>query len=104
MSYTSNRDARPSHSRASRSVLTVRELAERWRVDVKTIYEAIEQGGLEHMDSVIDAIQSTGALEYTAEFARRESEAALAALSRIPDSDYKQALAALARLSVDRTF
>ncbi|MFK7887281.1 MAG: octaprenyl diphosphate synthase [Gammaproteobacteria bacterium] len=65
---------------------------------------AIEQGGLERIDDVIKAIESTGALTYTAEFARRESEAALAALGRVPDSPFKDALAALARLSVDRSF
>ncbi|MFK8015423.1 MAG: octaprenyl diphosphate synthase [Gammaproteobacteria bacterium] len=70
----------------------------------KLIHDAIEHGGLERIDDVIDAIQSTGALTYTEDFARRESEAALAALTRIPDSRYKEALAALARLSVDRTY
>jgi octaprenyl-diphosphate synthase len=70
----------------------------------RLIQDAIEQGGLERIDDVIEAIESTGALTYTADFARRESEAALAALSRIPDSSHKAALAALARQSVDRTF
>ena len=65
---------------------------------------AIEQGGLERIDDVIKAIESTGALTYTADFARRESEAALAALGRLPESPFKDALVALARLSVDRSF
>jgi octaprenyl-diphosphate synthase len=65
---------------------------------------AIEQGGLDRIDDVIKAIESTGALTYTADFARRESEAALAALGRLPESPFKDALVALARLSVDRSF
>ncbi|MDH3589012.1 MAG: octaprenyl diphosphate synthase [Gammaproteobacteria bacterium] len=66
--------------------------------------EAVEAGGLERIDEVMRAIESTGALQYTAQLARREAESALEALEAVPDSEYRQALSALARLSVDRSY
>lgn len=66
------------------------------------IRHAIETGGLQQIDEVAKAIASTGALDYTAELAQRESQAALEALKMLPASDYRDALEALARLSVDR--
>lgn len=66
------------------------------------IREAIEHGGLEHIDAVIDAIESTGSIKYTAGQAEHEAEEAISALAIIPDSPYKQALIDLANLSVHR--
>ena len=58
--------------------------------------------GLSPVEAVLDAIESTGSLAYTAR--RAEAEAALArqALAVIPDSPYKQALHDLAHFSVHR--
>ncbi len=66
--------------------------------------QAIQNGGLEHIDAVIAAIESTGSIAYTA--ARAENEALLAkqALAAIPDSPYKQALVDLAHFSVHRDY
>jgi len=66
--------------------------------------EAIEAGGLEHIDSVMRAIKSTGALQYTAQLAQREAKSAFEALEVIPDSDFRQALSKLAKLSVERSY
>jgi len=68
------------------------------------IKRAIEEGGLEQLDAITNAIQSTGALEYTTQLAKREATCALEALEELPDSEYKQALSALAEFSVDRSF
>ncbi len=64
--------------------------------------QAILDGGLSQVEAVLDAIESTGSLAYTAR--RAEAEAALArqALAVIPDSPYKQALHDLAHFSVHR--
>ena len=64
--------------------------------------QAILDGGLSQAEAVLDAIESTGSLAYTAR--RAEAEAALArqALAVIPDSPYKQALHDLAHFSVHR--
>lgn len=64
---------------------------------------AIEHGGLEHIQEVVLAIESTGANAYTARKAEDEARCAAEALQAIPDSPYKQALLDLARFSVHRT-
>lgn len=67
------------------------------------VREAIEQGGLEQLDAVMAAVQSTGAIEYTARTAREEADRAISALSVIPDSAYKQAMVSLADFAVERS-
>jgi octaprenyl-diphosphate synthase len=67
------------------------------------IREAIRQGGLTQLQSVVAAIEATGGLEYAASRAREESDAALAALAVLPDSSYKSSLAALVRFAVEHT-
>jgi octaprenyl-diphosphate synthase len=68
------------------------------------IRKAIENGGLEQIDAVLDAIESTGAIAYTDQMARREAEQAVARLGSLPGSEYKDALQALAEFSVNRGF
>jgi octaprenyl-diphosphate synthase len=64
---------------------------------------AIEQGGLDRIEEVVTAIESTGANAYTARKAEDEARCAAEALIAIPESPYKQALLDLARFSVLRT-
>jgi octaprenyl-diphosphate synthase len=66
------------------------------------IRRAIEDGGRDHIAEVIQAIESTGAIAYTAGAARRESDLAMAALEAIPASPYKDALQVLAAFAVQR--
>jgi octaprenyl-diphosphate synthase len=67
------------------------------------IREAIRRGGLAQLEPVIAAIDATGGLEYATELARQQSEQALAALGMLPDSSYRDGLAALARFAVEHT-
>jgi octaprenyl-diphosphate synthase len=67
------------------------------------IRRAIEQGGLEQLEPVVAAIEATGALDYTARLARTELEQALSSLGALPDSSYKEGLAALAHFAVAHT-
>jgi octaprenyl-diphosphate synthase len=67
------------------------------------IREAIRRGGLAQLEPVIAAIDASGGLEYTVELARQQSEQALAALAVLPDSSYKDGLAALARVALEHT-
>ena len=69
----------------------------------RTIRRAIEQGGLEELDTIRDAIESTGSLHYTARLAREEAEAAVNSLAALPESPFRDALASLARIAVERT-
>jgi octaprenyl-diphosphate synthase len=66
--------------------------------------EAISKGGKEFIVDVIAALESTQAIEYTAQAARNEADMAIAALTELPASDYTEALYALAKFSVNRTF
>jgi octaprenyl-diphosphate synthase len=68
------------------------------------IRAAIQQGGLERIEEVLQAIESTGAITYTAALARQEADKALAALAEIPGSAYKDALVSLAEFSISRSF
>ena len=67
------------------------------------IRRAIEEGGIEQLDTIIAAIDSTGGLDYAAQFARTETDKALAALGPLPQTPYKDGLAALARFAVAHT-
>lgn len=66
------------------------------------ICQVIEEGGVDRVDEVIKAIQSTDAIEYTANLAREEARLAKEALEALPASAYRDALAAVADFSVDR--
>jgi octaprenyl-diphosphate synthase len=66
------------------------------------IRQVIEEGGVDRVDEVIKAIQSTDAIEYTANLAREEARLAKEALEALPASAYRDALAAVADFSVDR--
>lgn len=72
--------------------------------ETKMIREAIEHGGLEHIEQIKQTIDSTGAITYTAEIAEEEANKAIHELKDLPASDYLDALYALAKLSVDRQF
>ncbi|MCB1743395.1 MAG: polyprenyl synthetase family protein [Gammaproteobacteria bacterium] len=65
---------------------------------------AITGGGRAQIDAVIDAVESTGAIQYTADAAAEEAEHAARALAPLPDSRYKEALRQLADFSVRRDY
>jgi octaprenyl-diphosphate synthase len=67
------------------------------------IRNAIENGGLEHIDAIQQAIRDTEALEYTMDKARAEALLAVDSLQVLPESDYKTALASLSWLAVNRS-
>lgn len=68
------------------------------------IREAIETGGTQNLTSIQLAIETSGGLQYTAERARAEAEAAIVKLEILPGSQYKDGLASLARFAVNRRF
>lgn len=63
----------------------------------------IEQGDQTQIDAVVDAIESTGSIAYTARQAEAEAKLAEEALASLPDSPYKHALVDLAVFSVHRS-
>ncbi len=70
----------------------------------KIIRDAIEHGGLDHIEQIKNAISSTGGIAYTAKIAEEEAELAIDALIGLPASEYLDALYALARFSVERNY
>ncbi len=68
------------------------------------IRRAIKNGGLDQIDEVIAAIESTGAITYTARKAEEEAHLAIEMLAPLPDSSFKQALSDLALFSVHRNY
>src|SRR2546423_1853826 len=55
-----------------------------------TVRRAISDGGREDFGAVLEVIRATGALEYARAAARAEADAAAAAISALPPSEYKQ--------------
>lgn len=69
---------------------------------VTAVREAIKTGGRDNIDEILAAVESTGAITYTAEAAKEEAERAAEALREVPDSQYKDALVALTKIAVQR--
>jgi len=72
--------------------------------DTARMRVAVENGGLEELESITRAIESAGGLEYTARLAQREKDLAIEALGRLPESAHRQALQALAGFAVGRSY
>ncbi len=66
------------------------------------IREAIENGGLDKIEQIHEAIHQSGAIEYTSDCAKNEAKQAIEALEFLHDSSYKDALIFLANFSVNR--
>jgi octaprenyl-diphosphate synthase len=69
----------------------------------QTVRQAIEQGGRDDFQAVLEAISDTGALDYAREQAKRESAVACAAIEHLPNSKYRDSLLQLADFAVNRT-
>ena len=68
------------------------------------IRDTIREGDRDAYPTILKIIVQTGSLEYTADFAKVEAEKAIASLSDIPDSVYKDAMKELALFSIERSF
>ena len=72
--------------------------------DQLLLRRAIEEGGLDDIDRIVEIIKQTGALAYTARRAQTCADEAIAALDPLPDSRYKNSLIELARFAVARSY
>ena len=68
------------------------------------VRKAIQLGGLENLDAVLAAVESSNASEYVLNLAKSESEQGCAAIAQLPDSVYKKALIDLAAFAVNRSY
>ncbi len=68
------------------------------------IRDAIENGKAEHFEDINQAIQDTGALQYTIDQAKSEADQAKQKIACLEQSPYKQALVFLADYAVERRY
>lgn len=66
------------------------------------IRHAIEQGGLDDLPAVLQAVVATDALTEVRKLAEKEAEKGCAAIAHLPDSGFKKTLLELARFAVER--
>ncbi len=70
----------------------------------QVIRDAIEHcNGMEHLEEILSIMTETGSLTYTQQKAEEEADLAIQALAIIPDSEYKDALIALAHIAANRS-
>jgi len=67
------------------------------------VRQAIQKGGIENLESIRAAVESSGALDYTANLARDFVKRAIACLDALPASEYRDALVELSEFAVART-
>ncbi len=67
------------------------------------VRSCIENGDEQHFDTILAAVTSSGALDYTRREAEVAAQRAIDAIADLPDSQYKESLLQLARFAVDRT-
>jgi octaprenyl-diphosphate synthase len=68
------------------------------------VRNAIQHGGREDLDAVVEAIRASGALDYARAQAQSESRTACVALDALPHSNCRDYLLQLADFAVTRTF
>jgi len=67
------------------------------------IRDAIEHGnGMDNLDAILHAMDETGSIKYTQTKAEEEADKAIQSLNAVPDSEYKEALIALAHIAANR--
>ena len=66
------------------------------------VRESLEQGTLQYLPEILEAIAETKAIDFTRSVAAEEVDRALSALGLLPDSVYKDALAELAEYAIKR--
>ncbi len=66
------------------------------------IRNSIQSGGREHINDVVESIESTGAIAYTSGLARDHIEKAIESVSYLSPSEYKDGIVALAQFAVER--
>lgn len=71
--------------------------------DQQLIRQAIEQGHHPEMAKIIDIIKHSGAIEYAVSKAQQAAQSAIDSLDILAESEYKNALIALAHIAVERT-
>jgi octaprenyl-diphosphate synthase len=69
-----------------------------------TLRKAIQTGSYDKLETILEIIESTEAIKYTATTAKYHAQKAKQALSVLPSTPYRQALEALSDFVVERTY
>jgi len=72
--------------------------------DASLVRAAITDGRLTEFGHVMDVLARTGSLDYTLQYAIRESDAAAACVGDLPPSPYRESLLELASFAARRTY
>ncbi|WP_286233628.1 octaprenyl diphosphate synthase [Thalassotalea sediminis] len=68
------------------------------------IRSAIEHcNGMDNLDEILRAMKETGSLSYAQKIAEQEADKAINAIAILPESEYKEALIALAHIAANRS-
>jgi octaprenyl-diphosphate synthase len=67
------------------------------------IRQTIRKGGLDDLAPVLEIVKRTGAIEYTQQRAQQEADAAIQALSALPETSFRATLEQLAHIAVKRS-
>jgi len=86
------------------TLLMIHALRKGSKAEIALLRKAIESGETERVEDLIEIIESTGAIEYTAQLARQYAHKAGSALLQIPASPYRQALQDLAEFVIQRSY
>ncbi len=70
--------------------------------DRRLIETAIRQGSTDNLSDIVAVVKASGGLEYTHQLAQTQADLALAQLDKLPDNQYTQAMADLAKFAVER--
>lgn len=83
-------------------ITALRDTKDSAPADYDTLRIAVQTGQCERIDDVIALVKQTTALDYCKARASDETQSAIAALTPLPDSRYKQALIDLATFALSR--
>jgi octaprenyl-diphosphate synthase len=74
------------------------------KAQAKLLRKSIETGSTKNLASILEIIESTQAIEYTAHAAKEHALTAIASLAHIPQSPYRSAMAELCSFIVERKY
>jgi octaprenyl-diphosphate synthase len=74
------------------------------KTEAALLRKAIETGDTHQLPAILEIIESTGAIEYTAQIAKQHAHKACSSLAEVPASPYRQALHDLAEFVVARSY
>lgn len=74
------------------------------RKQAELVRLAIKKGGREAFKAVLEAVHSTGALEYVRDVAKSEAQSARQSIAALPNSNYRDSLLELTKFAVERDY